>query len=297
MYRRAFLKSAALLGATFFLSKENFAGLPASGQLRMLSQHTGIYTEKGGTIAFLNTAEGIIVVDAQFPDTAPHFIEQVKEKSSLPFRYLFNTHHHFDHTSGNIAFKGLIKDVVAHKNSIANQLAVAQKQGNVEGILLPNLSFDKEGWRTQAGKSRIQAFYFGPAHTNGDSVIYFEKENLAHVGDLCFNRKHPYIDRSAGASIKGWITVIDKIKTAFPKNTQFVCGHCGEGSDVLIFHPDLTLFEDYLGNVMHYVSKGIQAGKSKEELLQCTQIPGSPLWQGEGIERPITAAFEELSGV
>lgn len=297
MYRRNFIKAATFLGAITLLSKNSIAELLLSGDLRMLSENVGIYTESGGTIAFLITSDGIVIVDAQFPETAPHFIEQVKKKSDQPFRYLINTHHHFDHTSGNIAFKGIVKKVVAHKNSIANQLAVAKAEGNEKDILLPDTAFNNEGWETQVGKSTIRAYYFGPGHTNGDSILHFEKENIAHVGDLCFNRMHPYIDRSAGASIKNWIIVLEKIQNTFPQKTQFVCGHCAKGNDVLITHHDLTLFKDYLANALTYVEKGIKNGKTKEELLQCTEIPGSPLWKGEGIDRTITAAFEELSGL
>lgn len=296
MNRRYFIKNTALISVITFLSKSSIAELLDLGKIRMLTENTGIFTEKGGTIAFLITLEGIVVVDAQFPDTAPHFIQQVKEKSSKNFRYLINTHHHFDHTSGNIAFKGLVKNIVAHENSIANQLEFAKKQGNTDNILLPDISFNNNGWQTNVGNSSIRAWYFGPAHTNGDSVIHFEKENMAHVGDLCFNRKHPYIDRGAGASVSGWIKVLDKIQHTFHSKTQFVCGHNGEGYDVLISHNDLNAFSLYLQNVMTYVEKGIKSGKSKEELIQCLQIPGSPEWKGEGINRPIEAAFEELSG-
>jgi len=296
MNRRFFLKNTTLFAALAFLSKNSLAQLMTSGNLRMLSDDVGIFTEKGGTIAFLVTKEGIVVVDAQFPDTAPHFIEQVKEKFSNEFRYLINTHHHADHTAGNITFKGLVKDVAAHKNSIANQLTVAKKSGNENDILLPNVSFDNEGWKTDLGNSSIRTYYFGPAHTNGDSIVHFEKEQVAHIGDLCFNRKHPYIDKSAGASVSGWIQVLEKIQHTFHQKTQFICGHSGDGYDVLISHNDLAAYRHYLSNLLTFVEQGIKSGKTKEELIKTNIIPGSPEWTGEGINRPIEAAFEELSG-
>ena len=82
--------------------------------IRMLRNDVGIFTERGGTIAFLLSKDGIVVIDAQFPDTAQHLIDDLKKRSNNPFRYLLNTHHHMDHTAGNIAFKGLVEQVVAH---------------------------------------------------------------------------------------------------------------------------------------------------------------------------------------
>jgi len=57
---------------------------------------------------------------------------------------------------------------------------------------------------------------------------------------------------------------------------------------------DVLAFRDYLKNVISYVSAQITAGKTKEEILKATEIPGSPEWKGDGIERPLGAAYDEL---
>src|ERR687884_14458 len=98
----------------------------------MLRDNVGIFTERGGTIGFVLTDEGIVVIDAQFPDTAPHFIEEAKKLKSVPFQYLLNSHHHMDHTPGNIAFKGVVEHVLAHENSLVNQKGVAEKQNSMD---------------------------------------------------------------------------------------------------------------------------------------------------------------------
>src|SRR5579875_3598871 len=134
MQRRIFIRNTTLIfGGSLLSQKKVMASLfhTAEGNIKMLRNNVGIYTERGGTIGFLLSRDGIIVIDAQFPDTAPHFIEAVKKQSSLPLRYLINTHHHGDHTSGNIAFKGLVQKVYAHENSLANQKRVAEAQNNL----------------------------------------------------------------------------------------------------------------------------------------------------------------------
>lgn len=299
MQRRSFLLNTGLTMAGLALFKNNslasFLKDPA-WKIRMLTDDVGIFTEKGGTIAFLITKKGIVVVDSQFPDTAMHLIDELKKKSEKPFRYLINTHHHGDHTGGNIAFKGIAEHVVAHENSKANQLRTANEQKTApEKFLTPDITYGADGWSKKLGKERIKAHYFGAGHTNGDSMIHFEHANIVHMGDLVFNRRHPYVDKGAGASIANWIILLDKASTTFDKNTQFVCGHSAEGYDILLKADDLKAFGDYLGNVLKFTDAEIRAGKTKEEILKAKEIPGSPEWKGSGIERPLGAAFTELS--
>jgi glyoxylase-like metal-dependent hydrolase (beta-lactamase superfamily II) len=263
-------------------------------KIRMLTNDIGIFTERGGTIAFHFSKEGITVIDAQFPDTAPHLIEELKKRKDQSFRLLINTHHHGDHTSGNIAFKGLLNTVLAHENSLANQKRVAVANKTEEKQFYPNHTFGKE-WNEDIGREKLALYYYGAGHTNGDAVIHFKNANIAHVGDLVFNRRHPFVDRSAGANIQSWINVLDSTLKKFDNKTTFVCGHAGENYDVTGSRDMLLYFQEYLENVLKFVKYGIQEGKSKEDILKATEIPGSPEWKGEGIERPLTAAYEELA--
>ena len=299
MQRRSFLRNSSLtLAGLTLLNKQSLAAFlnDPAWKINMLTDDIGIFTEKGGTIAFLLTKKGIVVVDSQFPDTAPHLIEELKKKNKKPFRYLINTHHHGDHTGGNIAFKGIAEHVVAHINSKANQLRVAGEQKiAADKFHVPDITFGKEGWNTKVAKEKIMAHYFGAAHTNGDAIIHFQHANIVHMGDLVFNRRHPYIDKTAGADIANWIILLDKAIATFDNKTQFVCGHAAAGYDVLLKADDLKAFGGYLGNVLKFTEAEIRAGKSKEEILKAKEIPGSPEWKGDGIERPLSAAYAELA--
>jgi glyoxylase-like metal-dependent hydrolase (beta-lactamase superfamily II) len=74
-------------------------------EMEILRGNVGYFSERGGTIGWLMEDDGIVVVDTQFPEQAGHFIEELQKESQAPIEYLINTHHHQDHTSGNIAFK------------------------------------------------------------------------------------------------------------------------------------------------------------------------------------------------
>lgn len=296
MHRRNFLQNSMIAFGAFTLSKQSIlkAMSVEPWKITMLTDDIGIFTERGGTIVFHFSKDGIVIIDAQFPDTAQHLIDELKKRNSQPFHLLINTHHHGDHTSGNIAFKDLLKRVLAHENSLINQKKVAVANKTEDKQLYPNQTFGKV-WQEAAGKEKITLNYYGAGHTNGDAIIHFSHANIAHVGDLVFNRRHPFVDRSAGANIQSWMNVLDAATKKFDKKTIFICGHSGNGFDVKGSKDMLLAFHDYLGNVLKFVGDEIRAGKTKEEILKATKIPGSPEWKGDGIQRPLQAAFEELS--
>lgn len=297
MQRRSFVKSAAItFGALTILNKSSFAKwLMANGyKITMLTKSIGIFTEKGGTILFQLGKDGTVVVDSQFEDSVANLIAEIKKKTDLPFAMLINTHHHGDHTSGNIAFKNLTNIVIAHSNSKKNQEEVAIKNKNEAKQYYPTETFTDK-YCKKINKEEICLHYFGAAHTDGDIVVQFKKAKINHVGDLVFNRRHPFVDKTAGANIANWILVLEKITQTFNKKSKYVCGHAGEGYEVVITKADILAFRDYLKNVLLFTEAEIKTGKTLAEILKNKEIPNAPEWKGSGIERPLTAAYEELT--
>jgi len=297
MQRRSFLRNTSMtLASLAFMNKASLAAFlnDPAWKITMLTDTIGYFSEKGGTILFYLSRKGIVIVDSQFPDTAQHLIEELKKKSDKPFRLLINTHHHGDHTSGNIAFKGLVEHVLAHANSLTNQTNAAVKNKTEDKQLYPDQTYT-DTWCKKIGKEKICLHYFGAGHTNGDSLVHLQHSNIVHLGDLLFNRRHPYIDKSAGASIANWILLLGKALQTFDKDTRYICGHAAKDHPVEVKPDDLKLFGDYLGNLLKFTEGEIRAGKSKEEILKAKEIPGSPEWKGDGIERPLTAAYLELT--
>lgn len=297
MQRRNFLINTGLtLTGLALFNKQLAAGFfsQPAWKIKMLTDDIGVFTEKGGTILFYIAKKDVVVVDAQFPDSAGHLIEEIKKKTENPFKLLINTHHHGDHTAGNIAFKGIVPHVLAHANSLTNQKAAAAKNKSEDKQLFPDLTYT-DTWSEKVGKEKISLHYFGAGHTNGDSFVHFEHANIVHMGDLLFNRRHPFVDKSAGADMGSWIKVLDKAVATFDKKTQFVCGHSGEGYDIVTKPEDLKAFGDYLGNVLKFVEGEIKAGKTKEDIVKNKSIPGSDEWKGDGASRPLEAAYIELS--
>jgi len=297
MHRKNFLLNTGILtaGSLLFRNKSfaNFFGR-YDYTVKMLRNNVGIFLERGGSIGFLISKDGNLVIDSQFPDTAAHLIADIQKRNSSPIKYLLNTHHHGDHSGGNIAFKGIAEHVMAHENSLKNQKTVAEKNKTEDKQLYPDQTYTNI-WREKIGKERICVQYYGAAHTNGDSFVHFERSNIVHCGDLVFNRRHPYVDRGAGANIKSWINVLNTAIDKFDRHTIYIFGHSANGFKVTGTVDDVKAFRDYLGNVLKFVEAEMKAGKTKEEILKATIIPGGEEWKTDGIQRPLGAAFDELS--
>jgi len=184
--------------------------------------------------------------------------------------------------------------VAAHSNSLLNQRRVAEKDNNTDKQLFPDMTYG-DSWTYKELKEPIQAHYFGAGHTNGDSIIHFPHVNIAHMGDLVFNRRWAFVDRSAGASVKSWITVLDKAINLFDTDTLFIYGHAFDPEKVVGGRDDLKAMQNYLSALLDYVQKEMRAGKSKDEVLKATSIPGVTEWRGDGIERGLGAAYDEVA--
>ena len=262
-------------------------------KMKHLRGNVGYFTESGGTIVWQIEDGAIVIVDTQFPEQAGHLIKEVEKKSDAAIDYVINTHHHGDHTSGNIAFKGLAKNIVAHENSKSNQKASAESRGNLDKILLPDTTFVEE-WKQDVGSESISMVYWGAGHTDGDALTHFENANVVHMGDLVFNRRYPYIDKNAGASIENWINILDLSRRHYDDDTIFVCGHSANGHDIVVNKDDISAFADYLSKLLNFVDGELKSGKSEEEILKATEIPGAPEWTGKGIERSLSAAITEI---
>jgi cyclase len=298
MKRRTFLGHSALSLGAVFLPWPKLLGSIEQDQpvytMKPLREKVGLFLERGGTIGWMIQKNGIVVVDSQFPEQANHLIAEIRKKTKRKIDLLVNTHHHADHTAGNIAFRDIVKTVVAHKNSRLYQ-EISAKDRKVENEQLYPDTVYEERWSRKVGGETITLRYFGPAHTSGDTVVHFENSNIVHLGDLVFNRRHAYIDKPAGASIRNWMDVLDRIAGEYDDDTLFIFGHAAENDQVTGGKDDLHAMKNYLGRLLEFVEQGMKNGKTKEELCKASVIPGAEEWQGQGIERVVNAAWEELS--
>ena len=264
-----------------------------------IRRNVGWFTMRGGTIGYVIDPAGVAVVDSQFPAEAKVFLDGLNERSkSRPVDFLINTHHHGDHSNGNSAFRGAAKKVVSHARCAELMKAPPGAAAPAADQLFPDTTFP-ETWSADVGGERIRARFYGPAHTSGDAVITFERANVAHMGDLMFNQRHPVIDRAAGASIRNWMVVLDRAVKDHDNDTIYIFGHANTNLPVTGTRADIAGFRGYLAGLLAFVDGQIKAGKTREEILAMRDpLPGfAPFGRfgAAGPRDPLTVAYEELT--
>jgi cyclase len=300
--RRSFLiMSSAAVSALPFrsLALGQPAAAPSAPPVRfdLIRRHVGFFTGRGGTIGWLIDPDAVVVVDTQFPDTATLCLEGLKERSTRGTDLVFNTHHHGDHTGGNGVFKEAAKGIVAHARVPELLKQQAAQNPNAPAPVLPTSTFETT-WRADMGDEQITATHHGPGHTGGDIVVHFERAQVAHMGDLLFHERHPYIDRPSGADIQNWIATLETVANAMDRETQYIAGHAGQNHPVIVGRAALLRQRDYFDAALSHVRKGIADGRSREEIVALPALKGFEAHQGSPprltLASTLGAAYEEL---
>src|SRR5687768_13414277 len=143
----------------------------------------------GGNIAASVGEDGIAIVDDQFAPLADKIRAALKGITDKPLRFIINTHYHFDHTGGNLPLHDAT--IVAHDN-VRKRMASGAEGGVGGSVLfkqeaspkeaLPVITFQHDVTIHVNGED-IRALHYPSGHTDGDSIVYFPKSNVVHMGD------------------------------------------------------------------------------------------------------------------
>lgn len=272
MKRKDFLKTGTILAGGILFPFNKLFSFTIKNEpegFKLIRNSVGIYTNRGGTIGWFVNNDAAIVIDTQFPDTTEIFLEGLSTKHEDKIDILFNTHHHGDHTAGNISFKEKAHKIVAHKNVPVYQKMAHEGKESESKQVYATETFE-DNFDIIIGNEKITAKYFGAAHTSGDTVIHFENANIAHLGDLVFNGVYPFIDMNSGV-LSGWSGVLNKIINYYDNETIFIFGH---GIEVTGGKKEIEIKMNYLNALLEYVEKEKRNGKSLEEIQKISHIKG-----------------------
>ncbi len=201
-----------------------------------------------------------------------------------------NSHHHPDHTGGNLVLRPNVGRIVAHANvpGLQRKQAAANKSEAAQAYADETFT---DTWKTDIGNEVVSARCYGPGHTSGDAVITFERANIVHMGDLMSHQRHPRVDRPSGASIKNWLVLLETVTKAHDNDTVYIFGHSKVGLPVTGSRRDVLALRDYFTALLDYVQKGVAAGKSADELVKAG-MPGFA--EHEGAPQ-LQVAYEEVT--
>jgi glyoxylase-like metal-dependent hydrolase (beta-lactamase superfamily II) len=243
----------------------------------------------GGNIGVFESSHGLIMIDDQFEPLAERIEQAMTKISSQPLRYIINTHFHRDHTGSNSVF-GIKAPIIAHEN-VRLRLLTNLKEQNKSSELLPKITFD-QSLSFYIDDEKINLTHFKHAHTDGDSVVYFDKANVLHTGDLYFELGFPFIDLKHGGSVKGYLAAVEQLLAQLPNDVKIIPGH-GELSNKARYQT----YRDMIANSIQHVELQLQAGKSKQQII----ADGVPQqykhwsWQFINEEKWLTTLVDDLS--
>ncbi len=224
-----------------------------------------------GNIGVFISDEGLVLVDDQWEIIEDLILETINSVSKKDISFIINTHFHYDHVDGNKAFgkKGI--PIISHEN-VRKRLKRKTKlyghpqhnykmiQDKYPNFALPSTVYNST-MKIYVDDEEIQLLYFGPGHTDGDTIAFFKNNNVIHAGDSFVTYGYPYVDLNDGGSFKGFINVLSQIIAISNEQTKIIPGH-GPVCDV----GDVITLKNILQEHYDITEKGFIEGLSVDQI-------------------------------
>lgn len=235
----------------------------AQVQIETISVSEGVYMliGAGGNIGLSIGEDGIFMIDDQYAPLSEKILSAVSDIDDREIKFLVNTHYHGDHTGGNEAIGEQGALIIAHEN-VRERMSTDQFRAIFDQTIpassdasLPVVTFTDEltfHWNADT----IRVIHVAPAHTDGDSILHFEKANVIHMGDNFFNGYYPFIDVGSGGDINGIISAGYQALSLANGNTKIIPGH-GPLSDAIGLSSWLDMLKVARTNMQNLINQGL----------------------------------------
>lgn len=253
------------VGAAGIAARQPAGGPPQVAEI--LKVKDTLYVVKGGggnTAAFITKA-GVVLVDTKLANWGERIMQQVRSVTDKPVTMIINTHTHGDHTGSNEYFPASV-EVVAHANTKANMEKMPAFAGD-KAQFLPDRTYT-DRLTLGAGDERIELRYFGPGHTNGDTIVVFPALRVAHTGDLFAGLATPLIDTRNGGTGVAYPETLRKAAAGITGVDTVIPGH----ADVMPWSRFVE-FGEFNAAFLAAVQQAMKDGKTPEEAFAGLKLP------------------------
>ncbi len=217
----------------------------------------------GGNIAVSVGESGTLIVDDQFPELMTRIEAAIGKVGGEGVDFAINTHWHFDHADGNLAFGPAGTWLVSQKNSrdkmattnTVNMGVARLRQEAYPREALPVITYDDRMSFHWNGEE-IELFHAGPAHTTGDTAVFFRGRNAVHMGDVFNNTGYPFIDADSGGQIDGMIAFCKAVLAELKPGAIVIPGH-GEVTDTETLERYVAMLETVRGRIAKMIEEGM----------------------------------------
>ncbi len=254
------------------------ANAPKAVEVEKLRDNLFLLKGGGGNTAVFIGTTGVVVVDTKNPGWGQPILDKIKELTSKPVTTIINTHTHGDHVSGNVEFPANV-EIVVQENTKANMQEMRPATGipqngppvNIfkanNGRGMPTKTF-KDRMTLGSGGDRIDLYYFGRGHTNGDAWVVFPALRVMHAGDIFSGKNLPLLDANNGGS---GVAIGDTLARAADtvKNVDTII----TGHSTTMTMADLREYAQFNRDFLAEVRAAKKAGKSVDEVAGSWKMP------------------------
>lgn len=263
MTRRGLVLGLILAGGALAVAA---AQQPPLGKIEKMADGLYRIPGQGGATAVYLAGNGVVLVDTKLANNGQGILDQVRTVTDKPVTMIINTHTHGDHTGSNMFFPASV-EIVTHENTKANmeKMPVYQDAANKSGM--PDRTF-KDRLTLLGGNDAIDLYYFGPAHTNGDTFVVFRNRRVLHAGDVFANTAQPLIDVNNGGSGLAYGETIGKAAAAIKNIDTVITGH----TDVKTWQ-DFVDYGEFNRLFLAHARASLKAGRTPEQAMATLQLP------------------------
>jgi cyclase len=275
------LVTVGVLAVAAAASQQPAPGQPAPKVVEVEKLKDNLFMLKGGggNTAVFVTATGVVVVDTKIPGWGQPLLGKIKELTNKPITTIINTHTHYDHVGGNPDFPVDV-DIVVHENTKTNMEAMRPVTGipneqqtflgvfkDSKGRGLAKRTF-KDKMSIGSGADRIDLYYFGRGHTNGDAWVVFPSLRFMHAGDIFSGKNLPLLDANNGGSGVAIGDSLAKAASTVKDVDSIITGH-----STVMTMKDLSEYAEFNREFAAAVQAGKKGGKSMDEIAAGWTMP------------------------
>lgn len=215
----------------------------------------------GGNIGASVGDDGVLIIDDQFAPLAEKIRAALKGINPGPLKFVLNTHWHADHTGSNPIF-GKEATIIAQENVRKRLMGTPNASGEltVKKEVLPVITY-AQSVSVHFNGEEIRLMHFPKGHTDGDTIIYFTKSNVVHMGDHMMTGRFPFVDFNSGGSVAGIERNISEVLRLLPTDVKVIPGH-----GPLATYDDIRAYHQVLVETIDIVRRQIAAGKSLDDV-------------------------------
>jgi len=241
----------------------------------------------GGNTGVFITNNGVVVVDTKLAGWGQVILDKIKTVTNKPVTTIINTHTHGDHTGSNEAFGGTI-EIIAQENTKANMEKMDAFKGD-KARFLPKKTF-KDKMSIGSGKDRIDLYYFGRGHTNGDAWVVYTALRVMQTGDMFAWKDAPTLDRNNGGSGLEYAQTVGKVLATVKDVDTLIVGH-----SPLRKPAELQEYQRFMTDFVNAVRAANKAGKSVDEATASINLSAKyPGYKNERYKAAIQVIYDEL---